>query len=575
MAQVSVNIVGNSSDLRRDLTQSDKALKAFQGSIDTMSSSIARSFDEMARKTDGDLTRMERQTKDHFADMERSMVKAQSTTKGVSAGMAGALGGLGGFIGGFTAMGVGSLVSFGKGAIEEFSSVEEAANRVKVVFGEAGGKITEFAETASNIGLSKKAALEAAGGFGALFVPMGIANDQASDMSLSLTKLSADMASFSNTSIEDAMVALKAGLVGESEPLRRFGVMLNEARIKAEAFRMGIARGDVDMAQVNARTIAVEKAQKAYNDAVAKHGVSSLEARAAMADIATKQQAVEDSMAGSNVQLDAQQKAMATYSLIMKDTSLQQGDFARTSESWANQTRINAAEFDNLKAAIGERLMPVAMTVMTWVREKLDAISAWWDDPNGGQAMLAKFQDGWQKVKTFWEQNIQPIWDGLSRTFDNLFGATWDERRDNFLNGWDMIKDKIQTVWDKLQTVADKIREITGLNADNAGGSFRAGSDMVQGGQGWLGGMSPASFLYNATGPGALNALWGLANGDDPSKLAGGGAAPSMPGPGAGAGAATVNNKATTFNVGNINASGGIDADKFVRDMRRREMALV
>ena len=180
----------------------------------------------------------------------------------------------------------------------------EQVNKVGVVFRGSEKDVLKWSEsTAEALGLSSRQALEAAGTFGNMLVPMGFARDKAADMSKAMVGLAADMASFNNASPEDTLLALRAGLAGETEPLRRFGVFLNQARIEEEALALGISDG--------------------------------------------------------TTQLTAAQKAQATYAVILKDTADTQGDFGRTSESLANQQRIIRAQFEDAAAQLGTSLIPL------------------------------------------------------------------------------------------------------------------------------------------------------------------------------------------------------------------------
>ena len=97
--------------------------------------------------------------------------------------------------------------------------------------------------TATGIGISQRAALEAAGTFGNMLVPMGLGRKEAAGMSTRMVNLAGDMASFNNASPEETLEALRAGISGETEPLRRFGVRLSQARIEEQAMRMGLKKG--------------------------------------------------------------------------------------------------------------------------------------------------------------------------------------------------------------------------------------------------------------------------------------------------------------------------------------------
>lgn len=202
----------------------------------------------------------------------------------------------------------------GYSLVNAASAVEESMSKVRVVFGESSDAVVSFAETAStNIGISKQAALEAAGTYGNLFQAFGIGKQASQEMSTELVKLAADLASFNNASIDDALQALRSGLSGETEPLKRFGVALNDVRLKQEALNLGLYSGKGNL------------------------------------DIAAKSQ--------------------AAFALIMKDTSLAQGDFARTSDGVANQQRILAAQFADVRAELGQALIPTFKTLMSFIAE--------------------------------------------------------------------------------------------------------------------------------------------------------------------------------------------------------------
>ena len=198
---------------------------------------------------------------------------------------------------------LGAIAVGAKKAIGAASDLNEQANKTEVVFGKSGKSVVAWSKTlADSFGLSSRAALEAAGVFGNMLVPMGFGRKEAAAMSKQMVELAGDMASFNNASPEETLQALRSGLAGESEPLRKFGVFLSDARLKQEALAQGLYSGK-----------------------------------------------------GA---LDAHAKAAATMALIMRDTADAQGDFARTSDSAANQSRIQAAETENLSAALGQGLLP-------------------------------------------------------------------------------------------------------------------------------------------------------------------------------------------------------------------------
>ncbi len=219
------------------------------------------------------------------------------------------------------------------------SNLGEVVSKTQVVFDDSADAVEDFADSAAKIGQSKRAALEAASGFGNLFTSMGLAADRSADMSIELTKLASDLASFSNTSPEDAILALSSALIGEAEPIRRYGVLLDEATLKQKALDMGLV----------------------------------------------------SSTTGT---LPPAIKAQAAYAAILEQTKNAQGDFERTSGSLANQQRILKAEFENAAAAVGQGALPV-LTKLTGIAA--DAASGFvkLDEATGGAAgTVATFATG-------------------------------------------------------------------------------------------------------------------------------------------------------------------------------------
>lgn len=213
-----------------------------------------------------------------------------------------------------------------KKSIDAASNLAEQINKTSVVFRGSEKEILEWGKTtADTFFISNRQALEAAGTFGNMLVPMGFARREAGQMSMTMVELASDMASFNNASPEETLDALRAGLAGETEPLRRFGVRLSAARLETIALEEGIIKSE---------------------SALKKQGG----------------------------QLTDQQKALATYATILKDTSDQQGDSARTAGSLANQQRRLRARFEDLSAALGEKLLPVASQFLEWAIQFVDFI---------------------------------------------------------------------------------------------------------------------------------------------------------------------------------------------------------
>jgi hypothetical protein len=260
------------------------------------------------------------------------------------------------------------VVEFAKESVSAASDLNESWSKVGVVFGSSASMVQQWSKTsATSMGLSQQAALEAAGTYGNLAVALGLTPKKAAEMSTSLVGLAGDLASFNNVPVGDALKALQSGLTGEVEPLRRFGVSLSAARVEAEAMRLGLAKAPVDMAKVGVATGRLELAQKSAAAAIKRYGANSDQAKRATLAVQSAQQGVSKAMGGAKVNLTAAAKAQATYSLIMKDTATAQGDFARTSDGMANQQRIAAAQFEDMKATLGQALLPILQTLVQFL----------------------------------------------------------------------------------------------------------------------------------------------------------------------------------------------------------------
>jgi len=214
-------------------------------------------------------------------------------------------------------IGIAATVKGLQSTVMAASNLSESIAKTNTVFGKNAQAIQEWSRTtASALGVSRQAALEAAGTYGNLFRAFGINEQESAKMSQALVTLAADLASFNNVPIEDALLALRSGLSGETEPLKRFGIALNEARLKEQALADGLI-----------------KTTKG-----------------------TLPQAI---------------KTQAAYSLIMKDSALAQGDVARTAGGLANQLKFLKAGLDDAKAGFGEALLPIVLNVVTALNQDL------------------------------------------------------------------------------------------------------------------------------------------------------------------------------------------------------------
>jgi len=213
------------------------------------------------------------------------------------------------------------LVQLGGESITLASDLEEVQNVVDVTFGSAGAATIErwAGEAQKNFGLTELQAKKYTSTLGAMFKSSGIAEGSITDMSTSLAGLTADMSSFYNYGFDEMFQKISAGLAGEVEPLRRLGINMSVANLEAFALANGIETSFNEMSQA--------------------------------------------------------EQVMLRYNYLMNATSDAQGDFARTSDSFANSQRKMATGFDTLKAQLGEALLPIATSVSNAVNELLDVLT--------------------------------------------------------------------------------------------------------------------------------------------------------------------------------------------------------
>ena len=221
---------------------------------------------------------------------------ADKSTRDLSANLT-KMGSIGLASAGVAAVGLGKLAM---GA----SDLNEVTSKTNVIFGDAADQVKVFAKDAArSLGQSEAAALGAATQVAQLGKAAGLTGGELANFSTDLVGLAGDLASFNNTSPEDAIVALSAALRGESEPIRQYGVLLDDATLKNRALSMGL----------------IETTTGTLPPAI---------------------------------------KVQAAYAEILAQTTDAQGDFARTADGAANQQRILKAELKNLADGIGTGVLP-------------------------------------------------------------------------------------------------------------------------------------------------------------------------------------------------------------------------
>ena len=296
-------------------------------------------------------------------------------------------------------------VKVGVDAVKAAADMGETLSKVGVLFGPAAKDIERFADGAArSMGASKQEALDGAATFATFGKSAGLSSHELAGFSTQLLSAAGDLASFNNASPEETIAAIGAGLRGEAEPLRQFGILLDDATLRNQALKMGL--------------------------------------------VETTTQA-----------LTPQQKVLAAQAVILGQVGPAAGDFARTSGSLANQQKIAAAEVENLKARLGQGLLPIVTKAAVFVNQTvIPGLSRW------GQELSARLGPAITTVGNFITGTLVPAGQRLYAWFVEKIAPGIADTLRPVLSG---IRSAFQTVSgaverneDSLRTLGSAIRQV-------------------------------------------------------------------------------------------------------------------
>ena len=247
-------------------------------------------------------------------------IDTKMDTKGFNKGMNGMTNAMKGFASIFVKVKIAQMiVEIGKSAVNMASQLQEVQNVVDTAFGNMAHKVEAFADTSiEKFGMSELTAKRTASTYMAMSKGMGITGEAAADMALEITGLTGDMASFFNVSQDVADTALKSIWTGETEALKKFGVVMTQANLQQFAYSKGINKNISAMSQ--------------------------------------------------------SELVMLRYKFVTEKLGLAQGDFAKTSGSWANQTRILSERWKEFLGLIGNALIQVLLPVVQFLNKTLELL---------------------------------------------------------------------------------------------------------------------------------------------------------------------------------------------------------
>ena len=303
------------------------------------------------------------------------------------------------------------LLDIGKDALQAASDLEEVQNVVDVTFGESASTIDKWAKQAgASFGLTETQAKKFASTLGAMMKSAGMSGKEIVTMSTDLAGLAADMASFYNLDFETAFQKIRSGISGETEPLKQLGVNMSVANLEAYALSQGITKAFDKMTQG--------------------------------------------------------EQTMLRYQYLMQATADAQGDFARTSDGYANSLRKMETNIESLKTKLGEVLIPAITDVVTMINGMLESLT-----PKEGYKTVL---DDFAEIDLQTASKIQEIQKTANEA--NALSATLAD-----ISKWssDGGKNTLKTAFDGLPE-SDKVsawNELFGVIAGNAQAIISASND--------------------------------------------------------------------------------------------------
>jgi hypothetical protein len=272
------------------------------------------------------------------------------------------------------------------------SDLAESINKIGVAFGTAAPEITAFVESANSIGLSDRAAADLIGNLGVLGGQLGLTDQASASMAETVATLGADLGSFNNLETADVVERIQTAMTGELDGMRQLTPALN------------------------AQLVA--------------------------------QRAMADSGKATADELTTQEKAMATLALITEQSSDAMGDFAETSDSAANQSKILSSEMEDMQTGLGEKLLPLwesfQRILIDEVLPALEVFGAW----------VA------ENIPPIYEKYFKPVFEALTEVitaFVDLAMALWNQFGETIVT---VIVTRLQTLLAIVRPALDILRNV-------------------------------------------------------------------------------------------------------------------
>lgn len=314
----------------------------------------------------------------------------------------------------FKRIGKMAVAAFSVKAITDFmgsclklgSDLTEVQNVVDTAFPSMSNQADAFAKSAmESFGLSETMAKKFMGTFGAMSNSFGFTEKEALEMSETLTGLAGDVASFYNLNPTEAYTKIKSVFTGETETLKDLGVVMTQAALDQYALANGYGKTTAKMSE--------------------------------------------------------QEKVALRYAFVQDQLSMATGDFIKTQDSWANQTRIMSLRFQSLKASLGKGFIAVFKPIIkgiNWVLANLQSLA-------DSFANMMEFLTGSSGDSGGGNSAVQEVANDLGSATDNAGGLS-DGLKNAGSSGEKAAK-KIQKAFAKVDT----INKLSFGNDSDSGGS--------------------------------------------------------------------------------------------------------
>lgn len=331
---------------------------------------------------------------------------------------------------------------FALDSIGAASDVQQSFGALDSVYGKSAERVKRWAEQAADsVGLAKSEYGNLAALVGSQLQAMGTSQGESAKRSKELIGLGADLAATYGGSVSDAVGAVSSLLKGEADPIERYGVSIKAADVNARLAAQGL-----------------------------------------------------DGLTGS---AGKQAAAQATLQLLTEQTAKAQGAFARESDTLAGQQERLGAKFENLKATLGEKLLPVATKVVTWASEKMLPAAQ-----RLGATLSQRFGPAFSKVGGFIANTLVPAGQRLYTWFVEKIAPgiarSVQPRIDGLRDAFDSVKAAVQRNEPQLRQIGDVLRRVAEFIADKVmpvmgeliGQGFRRMGDVIGATVDVIGGMT-------------------------------------------------------------------------------------